>query len=72
MSTASMSTSSSGRYELRFHSLYKPGRGYSFPCDANGLVDIDALRDDERDSYLFARALIGRELSLPGVQLSDH
>ena len=62
----------SDRFELRFHSLYKPGRGYSFPCDARGRVDMDALSDSERPSYLFARAIIGHELSLPAVQRSDR
>jgi hypothetical protein len=62
----------SDRYELRFHSLYKPGRGYSFPCDACGRVDMDALSDSERHSYLYARAIIGHELSLPTVQRSDR
>ena len=60
------------RYELRFHSLYRPGRGYSFPCDACGRVDMDALSDGERQRYLYARAIIGHELSLPAVQESDR
>jgi len=59
-------------YELRFQSLYNPGRGYAFPCDAAGHVDLDRLSDGERNSYLYARALIGRELSMPAVQLSDR
>ena len=57
------------RYELRFCSLYRPGRGYTFPCDAAGRVDMDALSDGERDSYLYARALIGSELAMPAVLL---
>ena len=60
------------RYELRFHSLYRPGRRYSFPCDACGRVDMDALSDGERHRYLYARAVIGHELSLPAVQQSDR
>jgi len=60
------------RYELRFRSLYKPGRGYTFPCDAAGVVNLDSLSDGERDSYLFARALVGGEFSVPAVQLSDY
>jgi len=59
-------------YELRFQSLHNPGRGYAFPCDAGGHVDLDRLSDGERNSYLYARALIGRELSMPLVQLSDR
>ena len=59
-------------YELRFRSLYRPGSVYTFPCDAAGRVDMDALSDGERDSYLYARALIGSELSFPAVLLSDR
>jgi hypothetical protein len=58
-------------YELRFRSLFNAGRGYSFPCDASGHVDIDALSDRARDNYFFARTLIGWELAMPEVQLSD-
>lgn len=60
------------RYEIRFRSLYRPGRGYTFPCDECGRVDMDALSDGERDSYLYARAIIGKELSFPAVQRSDR
>ena len=30
-------------YELSFRSLFKEGRGYAFPCDAEGHVDMDEL-----------------------------
>jgi|GEM_PF-7115834 len=30
-------------YELRFASLFVPGRGISVPCDMSGEVDMDAL-----------------------------
>jgi hypothetical protein len=60
------------RYELRFQSLFKPGRGYSFPCDACGRVDMDSLSDGERHRYLYARAIVGHELALPAVQQSDR
>jgi len=72
MSHAHASRPPADRFELRFHSLYRPGRGYSFPCDAGGRVDLDALSDGERNSYLYARAIIGHELSLPAVQRSDR
>jgi len=64
--------SASDRHELRFASLFNPGRGYSFPCDARGRVDLDALSDGERHRYLYARAIVGRELSTPAVRRSDH
>ena len=56
------------RYELRFHSLHEPGRGVGFPCDACGQVDMDALSDGQRHHYMYARAMIGREISRPAVQ----
>ena len=55
------------RFELRFQSLHKEGRGYAFDCDSAGRVDIDALSTPLRNSYLFARTLIGREYSSPVV-----
>jgi hypothetical protein len=55
------------RYELRFMSLSDRGRGYAFPCDAFGSVDIDALSDRGRANYFFARAVVGSVLSAPIV-----
>ena len=55
------------RYELRFTNLFDRGRGYAFPCDAQGHVDIDELTDCGRTNYLFARAVVGTELSAPTV-----
>jgi hypothetical protein len=71
MSHYSTNPSASDRYELRFVSLFNPGRGYSFPCDPRGRVDLDALSDGQRCRYLYARAIVGRELSPPAVQRSD-
>ena len=58
-------------YELRFRSLFREGRAYSFPCDADGNVDIDSLSDSARCNYFYARTVIGRELSMPAVQPSS-
>lgn len=55
-------------FQLRFRSLYCPGRGFAFPCDAQGHVDIEHLSAHARESYLRASALVGRELSLPTVE----
>ena len=52
-------------FEIRFASLFKEGRALAFPCDASGQVELDALPSRARDNYLFARAMIGREYSLP-------
>ncbi len=56
---------SNGRYELRFPGLFNAGRGYAFPCDAEGWVDIDTLSDSGRANYFYARTVVGRELSMP-------
>lgn len=55
-------------FQLRFQSLFDAGRGYAFPCDAAGHVDMDALGERARNSYLYARAVVGREFSTPKVQ----
>ncbi|HSC62171.1 MAG TPA: hypothetical protein VLD35_00940 [Caldimonas sp.] len=55
-------------YELRFRSLFKPGRGLSFDCDSSGNVDLDSLSPRARDNYLYARTVIGREFFIPVVQ----
>jgi len=54
-------------HELRFVSLFDPGRGVSVPCDASGCVDLDGLTDKLRNAYLGARALVGREYATPQV-----
>jgi hypothetical protein len=58
----------SNEFQLRFQSLFDPGRGYAFPCDAAGHVDLDALTETARNNYLYARAMIGREVATPAVQ----
>lgn len=57
-------------YELRFQSLFDEGRAYAFPCDAAGHVDVDALSERARRNYLYARAVVGRELAVPAVRRS--
>jgi len=63
-----MNESTVNQYELRFHSLMHSGQGFAFPCDPNGLVDMDRLTDRARHNYLYARAMVGRELAAPAVQ----
>jgi hypothetical protein len=67
-----MNTSISGKqagaaFELRFRSLFDEGRGYSFPCDAAGEVDLDALSERARNNFFFAHSVIGREFATPAV-----
>lgn len=58
-------------YEIRFKSLFQEGRGFAFPCDAGGHVNLDGLSDAQRNNYYYARALVGREFCFPDVQISD-
>ena len=60
-------TESSTQFQLRFRSLFDPGRGYVFPCDQQGQVDMNGLSEKARNNYLYARAMVGRELSTPAV-----
>jgi hypothetical protein len=54
-------------FEVRFNSLFSPGRALAFPCDASGRVDLDALSERARNNYLFARATVGREHAMPCI-----
>jgi len=63
---------SSNQFQLRFQSLFDPGRGYAFPCDAKGQVDMDRLSERTRNHYLYARAMVGRELTVPTVCTDLH
>jgi hypothetical protein len=56
------------RYMLRFRSLFHEGRGYVFPCDAEGHVNMDGLSERALENYLYARAVIGCEVLLPAVE----
>mgnify|MGYP003587596590 CR=1 FL=1 len=62
-------TNASGGYELQFHSLFATQRAFAFPCDAVGRVDMDSLSQPMLSNYLYARAMMGRELSWPEVRL---
>jgi hypothetical protein len=55
-------------FVLRFQSLFDTGRAYAFPCDAVGHVDMDALSERARNNYLYARTVVGRDVSTPRVQ----
>jgi hypothetical protein len=66
------SNSSQGRrYEIRYQPLTKDGLALSFPCDEKGHVQMDALSERARNSYLYARAVVGREYARPAVLPCD-
>lgn len=56
------------RYQLCFRSLFDSGRGFAFPCSADGQVDLDGLSEQARNNYFYARAMVGRELTVPAVE----
>jgi hypothetical protein len=56
-----------GSFELRFRSLFQDGRALAFACDADGRIDLDRLSERARQSYLYARALVGRDFAQPEV-----
>ena len=66
-----MITSRICSFQLRFRSLFESGRGYAFPCDDTGHVDLDKLSDQARNNYLYARAMVGRELATPAVEPTE-
>lgn len=62
-----MHTPSCAQYGLYFQSLFDCGRGFVFPCDGEGTVDLTALSVRARDNYLRALEVVGRELTVPVV-----
>lgn len=54
-------------WELRFEPLFAGRRGYVFPCDAQGCVDMNRLSERALQNYLYARAMMGRETAWPRV-----
>ena len=67
-----MFNTTTNAYQLCFRSLFHSGRGYAFPCDPNGQVDMDAMSESARNNYLYARAMVGRELSVPAIEARLH
>jgi hypothetical protein len=57
------------RFQLSFRSLFNSGRGFAFPCDELGDVDIAHMGERARNNYLFARAMVGRDFCPPAVEL---
>lgn len=55
------------RYELHFAATHAGGHEYTFPCDEGGHVDLNALTEHDKVEYLFARAMVGRDLARPVV-----
>jgi hypothetical protein len=56
---------------LLFRPLFRAGRTFTFPCDPQGRVDLDAMSERVRNNYFYARAMRGRELALPSVHRDE-
>ncbi|MDG0854267.1 hypothetical protein EXH46_10815 [Pelomonas puraquae] len=53
---------------LHFEPLSPQAAGLDVPCDPQGRVWLDALGEQLRNDYFFARALIGRLFARPTVR----
>jgi hypothetical protein len=62
-----MIESTLNQYELRYQS-FDSRLCFAFPCDRKGKVEMDLLSERERLNYLYARAMVGRDLALPAVR----
>jgi hypothetical protein len=67
-----MQSTTNQQHQLCFRSLFHEGRGYAFPCDPAGQVDLDSMSERARNNYFYARAMVGRELSVPAVVTPLH
>jgi len=63
-----MTKSNDMKFQLCFRNLYNGGRGFAFPCDSEGRVDLDHMSERARNNYFYARAMIGRELAHPAIE----
>lgn len=60
-------TQEAAAYELRYPCFCDPDRSLSFPCNAQGCVEMDALSNPALEDYLYARVVVGREYGTPAV-----
>jgi hypothetical protein len=68
---AASSQTEAASFVLVFRSLFQSGQAFAFACDPQGRVDMDGMSERARNNYLYARAMIGRELHYPSVHTSD-
>ena len=66
-----MIQSATHQFQLCFRSLFQSGRGFAFPCDGRGQVNMDRLSERARANYLYARAMVGRDLATPAVERGE-
>lgn len=63
-----MSPATAAHFQLCYRSYVDREAGFAFPCDECGHVDLDSLSDRTRNDYLYARAMVGKELDPPLVE----
>jgi len=63
-----MTTIQTTAYELRFTSLFDPGRALCFPCDSLGRVDTFALPEKAAINYVHALGSVGVDVATPVVR----
>jgi hypothetical protein len=63
-----MSPATAAHFQLCYRSYINGEAGFAFPCDERGHVDLDSLSDRTRIDYLYARAMVGKELDPPLVE----
>lgn len=66
-----MNEATSREFRLCFRSLFNEGRGYAFPCDPNGRVDMDQMSERARNNYFYARGMVGRDYAAPAVEATS-
>lgn len=54
-------------YELRFRSLFEPGRAYAFPCDAEGNPRTDVMSDGTIQRLKRIRERVGLDFEMPRI-----
>jgi hypothetical protein len=62
---------SPSKFQLCFRPIFQSGRNFVFPCDRQGNVDLDGMSETTRNNYLFARAMIGRDLAAPAIEAAE-
>lgn len=63
-----MNEAACSEFRLCFRSLFHAGRGYAFPCDPKGHVDIGRMSERARNNYFRARGMVGRDYAAPAVE----
>lgn len=59
-------------YSLFFGSMFVDGRGYAFPCNADGRVALESFSATLRRSFADAQRRVGRELRAPVVRVEPR